>query len=156
MWKNKEKPSSISSRTRRTAVRILACWYRWSYFIRFFKTDMMEWNCSSFAGSIFGKSSETLLNLVIVCFVNRSNFQFGNAFAKYFSSPNTRSTGKFVWSTISTPRFWFKFSNYSRNGIIWPTILTGHWNMQRRRYPIGNSAFWHDIQCPNSTRFQTI
>ena len=145
MRKNKQKLSCTSSRTFCAAVPV-----------SLLKLLKFSSNYSSLAESIFAKSSETLLNLAIVCLVNRSIFQFVNAFSAYFSSPNTRSTGKFVWSTISTPRFWFKFSNYSRNGIIWPTILTGHWNMQRRRYPIGNSAFWHDIQCSNLTRFQTI
>ena len=55
-------------------------------------------------GLVSGKSSETLLNLAMVCFAKRPNFKFGNAFSANFSSLKTRSTGTFVRPTISCPR----------------------------------------------------
>ena len=92
-------------------------------FICFSISDTSDWNCCSLAGSIFANSSETLLNLAIVCCAKRPNCKFGNGFPANFSSPKTRSKGSFVRSTISSQRSWFTFSNDTRNGIIQPTIL---------------------------------
>ena len=56
-------------------------------FICFSISDTSDWNCCSLAGSIFANSSETLLNLAIVCCAKRPNCELGNAFSEYFSSP---------------------------------------------------------------------
>ena len=172
----------MSSRIRRTAPRILACWYRWSYLIRFLKTDMMEWNCSSFAGSIFGKSSETLLNLAMVCFAKRPNFKFGNAFSANFSSLKTRSTGTFVRPTISCPRHqnfihdiqinksrpWIASASSAEMRKFWENVVSWViWECESRTWIWNcwsNKCFcWtriiygqHNIQWSNSTKFQKI